>query len=132
MKQKLSTHVDPMEVLLIVMGNSMKIKYLDVSGIRHGHQKYLMSVEVGLKYYEKNYISDKCISATSCQIVPFPPPEIGLLYQPDSQNNMKLTSGDIIGYLFISMNLSTHSSFRVFCIQPQNSIYFGNSIWWNM
>ena len=59
MKQKLSTHVDPMEVLLIVKGNSMKIKYPDVSGIRHGHQKYLMSVEVGLKYHEKNYFSDK-------------------------------------------------------------------------
>ena len=59
MKQKSSTHVDPMEVLLIVMGNSMKIKYPDVSGIRHGHQKYLLSVEVGLKDYEKNYISDK-------------------------------------------------------------------------
>ena len=48
MKQKSSTHVDPMEVLLIVMDNSMKIKYPDVSGIRHGHQKYLLSVEVGL------------------------------------------------------------------------------------
>ena len=59
MKQKLSTHVDPMEALLIVEGNSMKIKYPDVSGIRHGHQKYLRSVEVGLKYYEKNYITDK-------------------------------------------------------------------------
>lgn len=59
MKLKLSTHVDLMEVLLIVEGNSMKIKYPDVSGIRHGHQKYLMSVEVGLKDYEKNYMSDK-------------------------------------------------------------------------
>ena len=62
-------------------------------------------------------MSDKLISATSCQIVPFPPPEIGLLYQPDSQNNMKLTSGDIIGYLFILMMLDLSAVINKFFFQ---------------
>ena len=35
------------------------------------------------------------ILATSCQIVPFPPEEIGLVYKPDSVNNMPLASGII-------------------------------------
>ena len=32
------------------------------------------------------------LAASSCQIVPFPPPEIGLLYTPDEVNNMQLAS----------------------------------------
>ena len=31
--------------------------------------------------------------ATSCQIVPFPPKKIGMVYTPDVNNNMSLTSG---------------------------------------
>ena len=36
----------------------------------------------------------KCIIllATSCQIVPFPPSDIGMIYTPDSANNMQLAS----------------------------------------
>ena len=32
--------------------------------------------------------------ATSCQIVPFPPKSIGMIYSPDEKNNMSLTSGN--------------------------------------
>ena len=34
----------------------------------------------------------KLFLATSCQIVPFPPSDIGMIYTPDSENNMQLES----------------------------------------
>lgn len=32
------------------------------------------------------------LAASSCQIVPFPPKEIGMVYTPDEKNNMSLAS----------------------------------------
>ena len=34
---------------------------------------------------------DPCV-ATSCQVIPFPPPEIGMVYSPDENNRITLAS----------------------------------------
>ena len=39
-----------------------------------------------------NHGGINCVLATSCQIVPFPPSEIGMIYTPDAANNMQLAS----------------------------------------
>ena len=36
-------------------------------------------------------VFDPCV-ATSCQYIPFPPPEVGMIYVPDEQNSLSLLS----------------------------------------
>ena len=36
-------------------------------------------------------ILDPCV-ATSCQVIPFPPPDIGMLHAPDEKNQITLES----------------------------------------
>ena len=53
-------------------------------------------------------VLDTC-AATSCQEIPFPPKEIGLVYTPDEKNNITLASGE-----------PSHLQplLRIFCVQP--------------
>ena len=57
----------------------------------HGHQYETLTSVCGWNKSWVPEVFDPCV-ATSCQYIPFPPPEVGMIYVPDDQNSLSLLS----------------------------------------
>ena len=86
--------VDHLGSLKARMELSMKKLFLNVPGTKLGCRPSWIHVKVIIKLQLLNNMLIRFqISATFCQAVPFPPPDIGMVYTPDTKNNMSFTNG---------------------------------------